>query len=100
MLTVMPPLVGICSFSTTNPVPGRFTRVFGAGSSSATPFTTRLARLEPSALAFSAVLLAMATTPSAVDHPLAKVLGPHREPGPVPGRGPAGTLLGLDRVRA
>ena len=45
-------------------------RVFGAGSDTCTPFTTRSARLEPSALLVLIVLVAIATTPFAVIRPL------------------------------
>src|ERR1044072_9105234 len=71
MLTVMPPGVSICSFSTTQPTPGGSTRVFGATlSPSELPLTVTLARLEPSALLPLPELLAIATTPSAAINPL------------------------------
>src|SRR2546423_15709795 len=69
MLTVTPPDVVVGSFSTTYPTPGKSTRVLGAGSITAVPFTTRFATFEPSVLLPSGVLLAMATTASAVINP-------------------------------
>ena len=43
--------------------------MLGAGSASATPFTTRFATLDPSALLLLTVLLAIATMPSALIRP-------------------------------
>src|SRR2546429_2358353 len=82
MFTVRPLLVtpspeGICSFSTTYPTPGRVVLVFGATAASpevmGTPATTRLVKVEPSALlkapSWMTLLMTLATTSSAVMSP-------------------------------